>query len=608
MQRASLPPEMLDDASTTMSAPTEGARQRAAIVIMPTYNEAQNIVSMVARIMELGAYDVLVVDDHSPDGTGQLADALAVTYLPHVTVLHRTGKQGLGTAYREGFQYALAHNYRFIFMMDADGSHDVAALPELHAALGEADVAIGSRFVPGGASRHWPFWRQWLSRSGSTYARLLLNLPMRDVTGGFRGFRRQALAAVLDEPTALHARGYAMQIELNYRCAQQHLQIVEIPIVFANRQAGQTKLDVGIITEALWYVWFLRWPSAAASTDKEQTTAAPRPRWLPLALLGLVLGLGAIAAIPFVRSMGGPVTVRPHPAAATGGSSGQTVELTHAAEVQIRDPDLMAAAPLAFLGGNFLPGEALTASIATPNGQAEGQFEPLQADADGHVSAVEPLANLNLAPGSYELIIRGMHSQRLAHVTFRVHWLLPTVELATYYAKPGATVTFAGRGFVPREAVRVTLQGTASAAPTVLATTQADADGRALGQWTTPASAEGPYTVTFMGAQSQSPVMVTFTIHTYHPWVVLDNYAPTPRTKLGLNGHDFAPGETVLVYLNERGGTPLLQARADPDGGVALPAGWTVTDLAGPQTLIMVGQQSGASASVDFTVQPAPGG
>jgi len=230
--------------------------QRDSLVIIPTYDEVGNLGPLVGQVLASGLFDVLVVDDQSPDGTGELADELATRYPERVMVLHRPRKQGLGSAYLRGFAYALRAGYDRIFQMDADFSHDPGRLAGLRDALDHADVVLGSRYVAGGATQRWPFWRRALSRGGSAYAALVLGLPLRDLTSGFKGFRRQVLASL--DLDAIHSTGYSFQIEVTYRCHQHGFRIVEVPITFADRQVGQSKMSGHIVTEALLMVWLLR--------------------------------------------------------------------------------------------------------------------------------------------------------------------------------------------------------------------------------------------------------------------------------------------------------------------------------------------------------------
>ncbi len=235
-----------------------GGRQsrRDSLVIIPTYNEAGNLERLARQVLATGVFDMLVVDDQSPDGTGQVADELAAQFPGHALALHRRGKLGLGSAYLQGFAYALRAGYERIFQMDADFSHDPARLSDLRDALDQADVALGSRYAPGGVVQRWPLWRRCLSQGGSAYAALVLGLPLRDLTSGFKGFRRQALAAL--DLDAIHSTGYSFQIEVTYRCHQHGLRIVEVPITFQDRREGESKMNGQIVTEALLMVWRLR--------------------------------------------------------------------------------------------------------------------------------------------------------------------------------------------------------------------------------------------------------------------------------------------------------------------------------------------------------------
>lgn len=230
---------------------------RDALVIIPTYNEAGNIRPIVQAVLEVEPrVEILVVDDNSPDGTGEKADALAVED-PRVHVLHRAAKEGLGRAYLAGFEWALARPYRFIFEMDADFSHDPHALPRFLAEMeAGADVVLGSRYVEGGGTVNWGVARQIVSRGGSLYARSILGLGVRDLTGGFKCFRREVLEA-LDLQT-VRSTGYSFQIELTYRAVRRGFKVREIPIVFEDRRVGQSKMSKKIFVEAATMVWKLR--------------------------------------------------------------------------------------------------------------------------------------------------------------------------------------------------------------------------------------------------------------------------------------------------------------------------------------------------------------
>jgi dolichol-phosphate mannosyltransferase len=226
-----------------------------AVMVVPTYNEVDNLADVVARLRRSTPdVDVLVVDDASPDGTGALADRLAAAD-PHVRVLHRSGKQGLGAAYAEAFVVALDAGYDLIGEMDADGSHQPEQLPRLLAAAADADVVIGSRWVPGGSVVNWPWHRRALSRGGNLYTRALLGTGVRDATSGFRVFRRHALEAVHLERVQSH--GYAFQVELVHLSLRAGLRVREVPIEFVERVRGDSKMTPEVARESL--VRITRW-------------------------------------------------------------------------------------------------------------------------------------------------------------------------------------------------------------------------------------------------------------------------------------------------------------------------------------------------------------
>jgi dolichol-phosphate mannosyltransferase len=232
----------------------------SAWLILPTYNEAQNLERMVHAVLpQLSAGGatptILVVDDASPDGTGDIADRLAAE-LPEVRVLHRAGKEGLGRAYLAGFAAALEGGADMVLQMDCDFSHDPADVPRLMAAAGSADVVIGSRYVPGGGVENWARRRRILSRGGCAYARLILGTPVRDLTGGFKCWSRAALEAL--DFDGVDAHGYVFQIEMTYRAARAGLSVTEVPIVFRERREGQSKMSAWITLEAVWKVPALR--------------------------------------------------------------------------------------------------------------------------------------------------------------------------------------------------------------------------------------------------------------------------------------------------------------------------------------------------------------
>jgi dolichol-phosphate mannosyltransferase len=231
-------------------------------LILPTYNEAENIraiVSASAGVLAGAApegFRLLVVDDGSPDGTGSIADGMAVEH-EWLEVLHRTEKTGIGPAYLAGFRYALDRGAGYVMEMDSDFSHDPADLARLLAAArGEADLALGSRYVPGGGVTDWGLLRRFISEGGSTYARWVLGLQVRDLTGGFKCFRREVLEAIHFD--SVRSRGYAFQVELTYRAVRAGFRVVEVPIVFRDRQHGQSKMSWRIAAEAMWLVPRLR--------------------------------------------------------------------------------------------------------------------------------------------------------------------------------------------------------------------------------------------------------------------------------------------------------------------------------------------------------------
>ena len=233
----------------------------AAWLILPTYDEAENIAAIVAAAREVlesampGDHRILIVDDGSPDGTGEIADRLAAAH-PDVEVLHRTTREGLGPAYLAGFARALDGGARFVLEMDSDFSHDPADIARLLAAIADADVALGSRYVAGGGVTDWGRIRRFVSRGGSWYARKVLGLDVRDLTGGFKCFRREVLEAI-DLPT-VRSRGYAFQVELTHRAIHAGFRVVELPIVFRDRRLGHSKMSWRIAGEAAWLVPQLR--------------------------------------------------------------------------------------------------------------------------------------------------------------------------------------------------------------------------------------------------------------------------------------------------------------------------------------------------------------
>ena len=226
-----------------------------AVVCLPTYNERENIEPMLRALGDKGVR-VLVIDDNSPDGTGELADRLAQE-LGYVDVLHRERKEGLGPAYLAGFRHALAGDAELVLEMDCDFSHDPDYVPHLITAVTDgADLALGSRYVPGGGVRNWGLLRRLISAGGSFYARIILGVKVRDLTGGFKCYRRVVLEAI--DLDAVDSKGYAFQIETTYRALRAGFKVVEVPITFADREVGGSKMSKAIVAEAIWKVPGLR--------------------------------------------------------------------------------------------------------------------------------------------------------------------------------------------------------------------------------------------------------------------------------------------------------------------------------------------------------------
>ena len=229
-----------------------------AVLCLPTYNERENLEQMIAALgaaLDTSQDRVLVIDDGSPDGTGEIADRLAAEH-SWVSVLHRTTKEGIGPAYVAGFRQALAEGAELVLEMDCDFSHDPSDVPRLIAAAEGADLVLGSRYAPGGGTANWGLVRRFVSRGGCLYAQVVLGMRVRDLTGGFKCFRRQTLEAI--DLDALSAHGYAFQIETTYRVRRAGLRIREVPITFVERRAGASKMTGSIVAEAMWRVPLLR--------------------------------------------------------------------------------------------------------------------------------------------------------------------------------------------------------------------------------------------------------------------------------------------------------------------------------------------------------------
>lgn len=236
----------------------KGRSAETALVIVPTYNERENIIRLIDAVLgQDSRIEVLVVDDGSPDGTGTLVDERAASDT-RVHALHRPRKMGLGTAYLAGFAWALERDYELVFEMDADFSHDPSHLPQFLESAQDADLVLGSRYREGKVTVvNWPISRLMLSYSANIYARLVTGLPLYDATGGFKCFRRKVLEAI--DLKDVRSNGYAFQIEMSFRAWRKGFRIVEIPIVFVDRTEGESKMSKRIVREAIWMVWRLRW-------------------------------------------------------------------------------------------------------------------------------------------------------------------------------------------------------------------------------------------------------------------------------------------------------------------------------------------------------------
>jgi dolichol-phosphate mannosyltransferase len=251
------------------------------LVLIPTYNERENLPLLVADVLEVPGTEILVIDDQSPDGTGAVADELAARYPGRVQVMHRTGRRGLGVSYRDGFTHAVASNADLVVQMDADRSHDPQYLPAMIAAAGAADLVVGSRYLHGISVVNWPLRRIILSSFANAYIRSVTGLGVRDCTTGYRCWRREALARLpLD---GIVSEGYSFVVEVTFLAAVLGLRIVESPIIFIERREGASKLSSGILLESLWMPWRLvlrhgRAPHAAANTGSAGYNSGGTPR------------------------------------------------------------------------------------------------------------------------------------------------------------------------------------------------------------------------------------------------------------------------------------------------------------------------------------------
>lgn len=245
-----------------------------SLIAIPTYNERDNIESLIADIhSEVPGTDILVIDDNSPDGTGQLVDQLAVTR-PYLHAIHRSGKLGLGTAYVRSFEYAIEHGYDLVFEMDADYSHHPKYLLEILRAAEQADLVIGSRYIVGGGTANWSALRKFISGGGNTFARTLLRIPTHDCTGGFRCYRTAALRTV--DLSLIRAQGYAFQVEMAYIFWKRGYRVREVPIIFEDRRVGKSKMSRKIFVEA--FLWVLRTRLLGDPAARQAPPAAPAAR------------------------------------------------------------------------------------------------------------------------------------------------------------------------------------------------------------------------------------------------------------------------------------------------------------------------------------------
>jgi dolichol-phosphate mannosyltransferase len=232
-------------------------QDKRALIIFPTYNEKENIEKIVGAVLEKDEIiNVLIVDDNSPDGTGDIADRMA-TVNSRINVLHRPGKAGLGTAYLHGFKWAIERRFDYIFEMDADFSHSPEYVPDFLEAIQDNDLVLGSRYISGVNVINWPMSRLLLSYYANVYSRIVTGLPVRDATGGFKCFRREVLEAI--DLDSVKSNGYTFQIEMSLRAKIRNFRIKEIPIVFVDRLHGTSKMSRKIVREAIWMVWWLRW-------------------------------------------------------------------------------------------------------------------------------------------------------------------------------------------------------------------------------------------------------------------------------------------------------------------------------------------------------------
>lgn len=613
----------------TEMAPVKGEHERREnLVIIPTYNEAINLKLLLPLILQQWSFDILVVDDNSPDGTGEVAEELARHFPDRVYVLHRPGKLGLSTAYIAGFHYALEMCYLRVFTMDADFSHDPNSLPDLRASLADADVALGSRYVPGGGTLRWPLRRRLLSKAGSAYARLLLGLSIRDLTGGFKGFRRQVLETLLPEMSTMRSNGYAFQIETTYLCSRHGFRIVEVPILFEDRQMGKSKMNRRIVIEALQVVLALRLSKGSVRTRRDVRLEARLLLGCMMAVVADLVGLTIIlvaaniaprwisqlvqnGTVQFASHCHTPA-ISPAQSQAKPFSPVQTNPHASSATIQLQGEDLTSNVPLSFAGSGFMPGEEVLIAIDNSQGQVIAKLSPVVADQTGHVTVVSETILSDLSPGLMYLRGEGERGHYWAQTSFRLHRIPPIVQLDTYSVKPTHEVGFSGSGFLPNEVVDVYLGSPGDMSGSTI---RANAVGNIMGHFTVPLIREGDYTLFFVGRQSRTPISFNLSVQGFHPWVTLDTYALSPHMRLGFIGEDFVPGEEVLVYLNRPGGDylrhntngsamPVMHIQVDANGQFVIPAAWEVPEINGKNTLSFEGQQSGVVVTTTFTVMP----
>lgn len=246
------------------------------IAVIPTYNEAQNLPELVRQLfsLDIAGLEVLIVDDNSPDGTGEVAERLAQEYPQRLEVIHREGKMGLATAYTDGFARALERGADFVIEMDADLSHSPQYIREFLARMDGYDVVVGSRYVPGGKlDPRWSFWRKLLSGLGNRYLQLVTGLKVRDASGGFKCFRREALEGL--DLGGVRSRGYVFQVEMAYACQRMGYRVAELPISFTERARGRSKMSLGIIGEAIWRPWQIKWCHRSLKTVGRSSKIRP---------------------------------------------------------------------------------------------------------------------------------------------------------------------------------------------------------------------------------------------------------------------------------------------------------------------------------------------